>query len=222
MEDAGDFEFSTWPFLNATRFDLILVGNGLHNQNHDLAWSSFYAAAMFARLGRAYPGSTVVNVGVWANDASQRKQGFSWAASLWKNHALSHAFATAAASQGIASLQLLAMTLPVRSMTTDGVHLTWPHPLASVAAMVWHDVLFLLRRRESTSVQATKDRLLRLPVREAVAPAEGRGEAELTGAEAAHRASRRDRRVRQWKALFLLLILLPLPLVGAWSAHRPC
>ena len=159
MADAADRDFSRWAFVNATRYDLVLVGSGMHNQNQDLAWSTQQAAAMFDRLGGLYPGSTVVNVGPFASDASKRKRGYAWAASLWRNHAMSHAFATAAASQGIASLRLLEMTLPVRSMTTDGVHLTWPHPLASVAAMVWHDVLFLLRRRETVLAY---DRAMRL------------------------------------------------------------
>ncbi len=140
MHDVNDFRFVEWPHVNLSRFDVVLVGHGLHDSNSDGVTVAPRARHMFAFLRRTFPSSAILNVGVWATDATKRGLGYEWAASLVKNAALSRSFAAAAAEHSVRTVSLFRMSLSMRSRSFDGVHLLWPLPLKELARLLWHNV----------------------------------------------------------------------------------
>ena len=171
MHAASDFRFVGWPFVNAPRFDVVLVGNGLHNQNSDGATSGSLARGMFARLRRVFPSAALINVGVWASDSTKRHAGYAWAAALVKNDGLSRTFADAAREQSVRSISLFRMSLPVRSLTPDGGAprapldtLAEPLSLASVACAPPLQVRLLCCMCSSSAVAIPAERARALDV----------------------------------------------------------
>lgn len=143
VHSLSDERYLRWSFLqlNITKYDVVLVGSGLHDVNEDVSLASFVERAR-RRLDiiRTWHSGAVFNVGPWTT-ASQKSGGYWWAHSVTKNHFMSVSLSQATRGPNLWWIKLMTMTLPVSSYTPDGVHLLAPTPLSQVTAVLWHNVL---------------------------------------------------------------------------------
>ena len=135
-----DERYLAWDFVFAgEQYDVVFVGSELHDLNYAVnARSGPLFTKSFSILRSRHQGP-VVSVGSWATWPSLRSKGFAWASSLTKVASL----ATIMRDNDFVKfdmrrIDLLRLTMPFRNQSPDGVHLSFPSPMAQVARFLWH------------------------------------------------------------------------------------